>query len=116
MGGLPGSMGGSRTGIRQVGQNFTLIGNQFRPLKWEVDRAEQVAVALRQRLQVVREEIVAAAAKSEVKWEEEKISQDFVFEKESAVELPLRYTASAFVVEWDPYLNNGGGGMHHRDV
>ena len=44
-------------------------------LKWEVDRAEQVAVALRQHLQVVREETVSVAAKAEVKWEEEKISQ-----------------------------------------
>ena len=47
---------------------------KVKPLKWNVDRAEQVAFALRQHLQTVREKTVAVAAKSKVKWEEEKIA------------------------------------------
>ena len=81
-----------------------------------------MAVALRQHLQGVREDAGAVAAKSEVKNELEKISHVFQEPLENeldvflaAVELPVHHTASAFVVAWDPYLNNGSG-KHHFDV
>ena len=51
--------------------------DKAKPLQWEVDRVEQVAVALRQHLQGVREDTGAVAAKSEVKWEQEKIFSGF---------------------------------------
>ena len=51
------------------------ITDTAKPFQWEVDRADRVAVALRQHLQGVREDAGAVAAKSEVKNELEKISQ-----------------------------------------
>ena len=96
--------------------------DKAKPFQWEVDRADRVAVALRQHLQGVREDAGAVAAKSEVKNELEKISQvsSEPLEKElgaclAAVELPVHHTASASVAAWDPYLNNGSG-KHCSDV
>ena len=48
---------------------------KVKPLKWKVDRGEQVAAALKQHLRVVGEENALAAAKAEVKKEDEKIFQ-----------------------------------------
>ena len=83
IGDLRGSTGGSRTGIRQVGLSSTSIGNlchhhlQTRPSLFSGKWIEQIGLQLhfRQHLQGVREDTGAVAAKSEVKWELEMISQ-----------------------------------------
>ena len=99
------------------------ITDEAKPFQWEVDRADRVAVALRQHLQGVREDAGAVAAKSEVKNELEKISQvsqeplEVLLEKELEAFLAAgasQHTGSASVASWDPYQD--GSGKHRSDV